>query len=141
KYKDVVKNALGDHINNTTTIVNTGNTYNGKMVFLAKGTTTVGKVEGAEQYPSPLTTGTTIDLSKIAGLTTIEDVLTISILKAGKVVASSVTDLKVTKGQMTFAIGTGSFYTALPYGEYEVVIEFTGNLAPMTPLVPATPKP
>ncbi|MDR0228542.1 MAG: hypothetical protein LBI72_05700 [Flavobacteriaceae bacterium] len=136
KYKDVVKNALGDHINNTTTIVNTGNTYNGKMVFLAKGTTTVGKVEGAEQYPSPLTTGTTIDLSKIAGLTTIEDVLTISILKAGKVVASSVTDLVITGNKLVFAIGTGSFYTSLPYGEYEVVVEFTGNLAPMAPIVP-----
>ncbi|MDM1346627.1 hypothetical protein HX017_06940 [Myroides marinus] len=143
KYKDVVKNALGDHINNSTTIVNTGNTYNGKMVFLAKGTTTVGKevvIDGkTEKHPSPLTTGTTIDLSKIAGLTTIEDVLTISILKAGKVVASSVTDLVITSNKLAFAIGTGSFYTSLPYGEYEVVLEFTGNLAPMTPLVPATP--
>lgn len=139
KYKDVVKNALGDHINNTTTIVNTGNTYNGKMVFLAKGTTTVGKEESGKKYPSPLTTGTTIDLSKIAGLTTIEDVLTISILKGGKVVASSVSDLVITGNKLAFAIGTGSFYTSLPYGEYEVVLEFTGNLAPMTPLVPATP--
>lgn len=135
KYKDVIKNALGDHINNNTTIVNTGNTYNGKMVFLAKGTTIIGKVEGTEQYPSPLTTGTTIDLSKITGLTTIEDVLSISILKAGKVVASSVTDLVITGNKLEFAIGTGSFYTSLPYGDYEVVIEFTGNLAPMTPIV------
>ena len=136
KYKDVVKNALGDHINNTTTIVNTGNTYNGKMVFLAKGTTTVGKEVAGEKHPSPLTTGTTIDLSKIAGLTTIEDVITISILKAGKVVASSVSDLVVTGNKLTFAIGTGAFYTSLPYGEYEVVLEFTGNLAPMAPIVP-----
>ncbi|MGL5273960.1 hypothetical protein [Myroides sp.] len=143
KYKDVVKNALGDHINNSTIIVNTGNTYNGKMVFLAKGTTTVGKevvIDGkTEKHPSPLTTGTTIDLSKIAGLTTIEDVLTISILKGGKVVASSVANLEITGNKLAFAIGTGSFYTSLPYGEYEVVLEFTGNLAPMTPLVPATP--
>lgn len=136
KYKDVVKNALGDHIDNSTTIVNTGNTYNGKMVFLAKGKTTVGKEVAGEKHPSPLTTGTTIDLSKIKGLTTIEDVLTISILNAGKVVASSVTDLVITNNKLTFAIGTGSFYTSLPYGEYEVVIEFTGNLAPLTPIVP-----
>lgn len=137
KYKDVIKKALGDHINNTTTIVNTGNTYNGKLVFLAKGTTTVGKVEDSIQYPSPLTTGTTIDLSKITGLTTIEDVLSISILKAGKAVASAVTDLVVTGNELAFAIGTGSFYTSLPYGDYEVVIEFTGNLES----IPVTPQP
>lgn len=137
KYKDVIKNALGDHINNNTTIVNTGNTYNGKMVFLAKGTTIIGKVEGTKQYPSPLTTGTTIDLSKITGLTTIEDVLSISILKAGKAVASSVTDLVITGNKLEFAIGTGSFYTSLPYGDYEVVIEFTGNLES----IPVTPQP
>ncbi|WP_121965273.1 hypothetical protein [Myroides sp. N17-2] len=134
KYKDIVKNALGDHIDNTTTIVNTGNTYNGKMVFLAKGKTTVGKIEGGEQYPSPLTTGVEIDLTKIAGLTTIEDVLTVSILKNGKVVASTVADLVSAGNKLAFAIGTGAFYTALPYGDYEVVVEFTGNLAPMTPI-------
>ncbi|MCC9044529.1 hypothetical protein LNQ81_17815 [Myroides sp. M-43] len=141
KYKDVVKNALGDHIDNTNTIVNTGNTYNGKMVFLAKGKTTVGKVEGADKYPSPLTTGVELDLSKITGLTSIQDVLTVSILKDGKVVASTVADLVAATNKLTFAIGTGAFYTALPYGDYEVVVEFTGNLSPMTPLVPATPKP
>lgn len=134
KYKDVVKNALGDHINDTTTIVNTGNTYNGKMVFLAKGSTKVGKEEGGVQYPSPLTTGVEIDIAKIDGLKAIEDVLTVSILKGGKVVASTVADLVAVGNKLTFSIGTGAFYTALPYGEYEVVVEFTGNLSPMTPI-------
>lgn len=135
KYKDVVKNALGDHIDNTTTIVNTGNTYNGKMVFLAKGKTTVGKEEDGVKHPSPLTTGVTLDLTKVKDLTSIEDVLTVSILKGGKVVASTVADLVAAGNKLEFAIGTGAFYTALPYGEYEVVVEFTGNITvPMTPI-------
>ncbi|MDO5857166.1 hypothetical protein Q2490_07695 [Myroides odoratimimus] len=136
KYKDIVKNALGDHIDNTTTIVNTGNTYNGKMVFLAKGKTTVGKEEGGEKLPSPLTTGVTLDLTQIKDLTSIQDVLTVTILKGGKVVASTVADLIAAGNTLKFAIGTGAFYTALPYGEYEVVVEFTGNITvPMTPII------
>ncbi|EKB05339.1 hypothetical protein HMPREF9711_01301 [Myroides odoratimimus CCUG 3837] len=135
KYKDVVKNALGDHIDNTTTIVNTGNTYNGKMVFLAKGKTTVGKEEDGVKHPSPLTTGVTLDLTQIKDLTSIQDVLTVSILKGGKVVASTVADLVAAGNKLEFAIGTGAFYTALPYGEYEVVVEFTGNITvPTTPI-------
>ncbi|MDM1361066.1 hypothetical protein HX052_13505 [Myroides marinus] len=118
KYKDVIKQALGDNITNEGDIVFTGNIYNGRQVMLVKGSTSTNG-------ESARTTGVT--LANATGDNAINGVLSIKILKAGVVVTESTKDVVVTDTKIDFNIGVGNIYTALPAGDYEVVVEYLGK--------------
>lgn len=118
KYKDVIKQALGDNITNEGDIVFTGNIYNGRQVLLAKGkTTTNGE--------SARTSGVT--LANATGDNAINGVLSIKVLKAGVVVTGSTKDVTAAGTKIDFNIGVGNIYTALPADTYEVVVEYLGK--------------
>ena len=119
KYKDIVKQELGDHITNEGDTIYTGNTYNGYKVYLGKGTTTIGEYSAVA---SPVVFG-------LADEKRIKQVLAIKLVNAaGHVITSSATDVKVDGGTtINFNIGIGNQYTILPEGTYEVVVEYASN--------------
>ncbi|WP_158961808.1 hypothetical protein [Myroides fluvii] len=121
KYKDIVKQTLGDHITNEGDTVFTGNVYNGYKVYLGKGATTISLY-------SAVATPVTLNL---VGDKQIRQVLAIKLLNtAGQVVTSNTTDVVVVGGtEIKFNIGVGNQYTMLPVGSYEVVVEYTSNEA------------
>lgn len=118
-YKDVVKKALGDNITNVGDIVLTGNVYNGRYVYLAKGTTTVGE-------NTARTKG--VELKNATGDKTIHGVLSIKLMRDDKVVATTATDIVVKDTKIDFNIGTAGQYIVVPEGDYDVVVEYTGDL-------------
>ncbi len=109
-----IKQALGDHLNSTTNVVYTGNTYNNKKVYLAKGTTTISAYSA---IATPVT---------ISGVT-VSEVLSIKLLKGTNVITSSTTDVNIENGAVKFNIGVGNQYFMLPAGDYDVVIEFAST--------------
>ncbi|WP_413511170.1 hypothetical protein [Myroides odoratus] len=119
KYKDVVKQALGDTITNLGDTVFTGNIYNGYRVYLGKGATTL-QAYSAVAAPVSFT---------LAGDKQIRQVLSIKLLDAlGHIVTASTTDVEVTGGtEIKFNIGVGNQYLMLPAATYEVVVEYTSN--------------
>jgi len=118
-YKDVVKKALGDNITNVGDIVLTGNVYNGRYVYLAKGTTTVGE-------NTARTKG--VELKNATGDKTIHGVLSIKLMRDDKVVATTATDIVVKDTKIDFNIGTAGQYIVVPKDTYDVVVEYTGDL-------------
>ncbi|MEK6452270.1 MULTISPECIES: hypothetical protein [unclassified Myroides] len=126
KYKDVVKTALGDNITNVGDIVFTGNVYNGRYVFLAKGTTKAGKEVAGTWVNSARTTG--VDLPKATDDLAIKGILSIKLMKGDIVVANSATDIKLLGTKVEFNIGMGSQFIVVPTGDYDVVVEYTGDL-------------
>lgn len=119
KYKDIVKTALGDNITKEGDIVFTGNVYNGRYVYLAKGTTQVGE-------NTARTSG--VELTKATGDKAINGVLSIKLMKGNIVVATTATDIKVSGIKIAFNIGTAGQYIVVPTGDYDVVVEYTGDL-------------
>ncbi|WP_158211273.1 hypothetical protein [Myroides phaeus] len=126
KYKDVVKKALGDNITNVGDIVLTGNVYNGRYVYLAKGTTKAGKEVAGTWVNSARTTG--VDLPKATDDLAIKGILSIKLMKGDIVVANSATDIKLLGTKVEFNIGMGSQFIVVPTGDYDVVVEYTGDL-------------
>ena len=120
KYKDIVKQTLGDTIINEGDTVFTGNVYNGYKVYLGKGATTI-QVYSAVAAPVSFTT--------LAGDKQIRQVLGIKLLNAaGHIVTESTTDVAVETGTtVKFNIGVGNQYMMLPAGNYEVVVEYASN--------------
>ncbi|QQU03239.1 hypothetical protein [Myroides odoratus] len=120
KYKDIVKQALGDTIINEGDTVFTGNVYNGYKVYLGKGTTTI-QVYSAVATP--------VSFGSLAGDKQIRQVLGIKLLNAaGHIVTESTTDVTVETGTtVKFNIGVGNQYMMLPVGAYEVVVEYASN--------------
>ncbi len=119
KYKDIVKTALGDNITEEGDIVFTGNVYNGRYVYLAKGTTQVGE-------NTAKTSG--VELTNATGNKAINGVLSIKLMKGNIVVATTATDIKVSGTTIVFNIGTAGQYIVVPTGDYDVVVEYTGDL-------------
>ncbi len=110
-----IKQALGNHLNNTTNLVFTGNTYNGKKVYLAKGTTTISAYSA---------TATPVTVQE----QTVSEVLSIKLMQGTNVITSSTTNVSVgTDGKINFNIGVGNQYFMLPAGNYDVVIEFASD--------------
>ena len=120
KYKDIVKQALGDTIINEGETVFTGNVYNGYKVYLGKGATTI-QVYSAVATP--------VSFASLAGDKQIRQVLGIKLLNAtGHIVTESTTDVTVETGTtVKFNIGVGNQYMMLPAGAYEVVVEYASN--------------
>ncbi|MCS4237192.1 hypothetical protein M2306_002777 [Myroides gitamensis] len=120
KYKDIVKQALGDTIINEGDTVFTGNVYNGYKVYLGKGATTI-QVYSAVATP--------VSFASLAGDKQIRQVLGIKLLNAaGHIVTESTTDVAVETGTtVKFNIGVGNQYMMLPAGAYEVVVEYASN--------------
>ncbi|MDR0223704.1 MAG: hypothetical protein LBI32_01420 [Myroides odoratus] len=120
KYKDIVKQALGDTIINEGDTVFTGNVYNGYKVYLGKGATTI-QVYSAVATP--------VSFASLAGDKQIRQVLGIKLLNAtGHIVTESTTDVTVETGTtVKFNIGVGNQYMMLPAGAYEVVVEYASN--------------
>ena len=120
KYKDIVKQALGDTIINEGDTVFTGNVYNGYKVYLGKGATTI-QVYSAVAAP--------VSFNTLAGDKQIRQVLGIKLLNAaGHIVTESTTDVAVETGTtVKFNIGVGNQYMMLPAGNYEVVVEYASN--------------
>ncbi|EKB07347.1 hypothetical protein HMPREF9716_01797, partial [Myroides odoratus CIP 103059] len=120
KYKDIVKQALGDTIINEGDTVFTGNVYNGYKVYLGKGATTI-QVYSAVATP--------VSFASLAGDKQIRQVLGIKLLNAtGHIVTESTTDVIVETGTtVKFNIGVGNQYMMLPAGAYEVVVEYASN--------------
>ncbi|MHC5202089.1 hypothetical protein [Myroides sp. LJL119] len=128
-----IKNMLGDKIQvDGDTIINTGDTINGEWVFKYMGKTQVGSQVGV---PSAATSGVGLPAdSNATGL------VSITLLDSNKnVVATNATNVVVTGNNIAFNIGTGNHYTALPQGEYNVIVEFTSSNVPATILGPSTP--
>ncbi|MEC4113437.1 hypothetical protein VSO92_04865 [Myroides pelagicus] len=117
-YTDVIKQALGDHITNEGDIIFTGDIYNGRQVLLVKGSTTANGT-------SARTTGVT--LANATGDNAINGVLSIKVLQNGVLITESTKDVVVTGTKIDFNIGVGNIYTALPAGDYEVVVEYLGK--------------
>ncbi|MFD0701190.1 hypothetical protein [Myroides pelagicus] len=117
-YTDVIKQALGDHITNEGDIIFTGDIYNGRKVLLVKGSTTANGT-------SARTTGVT--LANATGDNAINGVLSIKVLQNGVLITESTKDVVVTGTKIDFNIGVGNIYTALPAGDYEVVVEYLGK--------------
>ncbi len=118
KYKDIVKQELGDHITNEGDTVYTGDTYNGYKVYLGKGATTI-VAYSAEATPVTLT---------LENGAEIRQVLSIKLLTAaGHIVTSNTTDVVINGTEINFNIGVGNQYMMLTPGTYEVVVEFTSN--------------
>ncbi|SDH58474.1 hypothetical protein [Myroides phaeus] len=122
KHKDVVKKALGDNITNAGDIVFTGNVYNGRYVYLAKGTTKAGREVAGTWVNSARTTGV-----ELKNATAIHGVLSIKLMKGDIVVANSATDIVVSGTTIAFNIGTAGHYIVVPTGDYDVVVEYAGN--------------
>ena len=120
KYKDIIKQALGDIINNNGDTVFTGNVYNGHKVYLGKGETTISVYSAVA---TPVSLNITEENKKI------KQVLSIKLLNtAGHIVTSNTTDIVIVEGKtIQFNIGVGNQYTMLPAGNYEVVVEYTSN--------------
>ncbi|MGG5598771.1 hypothetical protein ACPDHJ_03080 [Myroides sp. C8-3] len=118
KYKDIIKQELGDHITNEGDTVYTGDTYNGYKVYLGKGATTI-VAYSAEATPVTLTLENGVE---------IRQVLSIKLLTAaGHIVTSNTTDVVINGTEINFNIGVGNQYMMLTPGTYEVVVEFTSN--------------
>lgn len=119
KYKDIVKQTLGDHITVEGDTVFTGNVYNGYKVYLGKGATTI-TAYSAVATPVAFT---------LVGDKQIKQVLAIKLIDdAGHIVTANTTDVVVSNGtSIQFNIGVGNQYTMLPAGDYEVVVEYTSN--------------
>ncbi|MBB1149044.1 hypothetical protein H4K35_02690 [Myroides sp. NP-2] len=120
KYKDIIKQTLGDHITNVGDTVYTGNVYNGYKVYLGKGATTIAAYSAV---------ATPVAFTIVEDLKKINQVLAIKLLDAaGHVVTANTTDVEVVDGvQIKFNIGVGNQYIMLPAGDYEVVVEYTSN--------------
>ncbi|WP_410878045.1 hypothetical protein [Myroides sp. DW712] len=121
KYKDIVKQTLGDHITVEGDTVFTGNVYNGYKVYLGKGATTITAYSAVA---APVT-------FSLDGNKQIRQVLAIKLIDAtGHIVTANTTDVEVTGGtSIKFNIGVGNQYTMLPAGSYEVVVEYASNEA------------
>ncbi|MGG5505615.1 MULTISPECIES: hypothetical protein [unclassified Myroides] len=118
KFKDIIKQELGDHITNEGDTVYTGDTYNGHKVYLGKGATTIEEYS-AIASPVALT---------LADSVNIRQVLSIKLLTtAGHIVTSNTTDVVINGNKIAFNIGVGNQYMMLKPGAYEVVVEFTSN--------------
>ena len=115
KYKDVIKQNLGDHITDLGDVIFTGNTIDGKMVYLTKSVVKTNP-------NSAKTEGVTI--AQATGDKAIDSVVSIKLLKNGNVVSSSVRDVTVTGTKIDFNMGVGNIYTVLPADTYEVIVEY-----------------
>ena len=106
-----IKNILGDTIN-TTTVVKTGDTFNGGDVYIFASTTDI-------TANSAVTTGITIPAGTVPGA-----IIGIKIINANGI-SSNVTDIVITGQKIEFNVGTGNMYNVLGAGTYDVIVEFT----------------
>lgn len=106
-----IKNILGDQINSTT-VVKTGDTYNGKDVYVYANETSIA-ANSAE------TSGVSIPGDIVPGA-----VIGIKVID-GKGISSNVTDIVISGQDINFNIGTGNMYNILGAGTYQVIVEFT----------------
>lgn len=111
-----IKNVLGDKINKTT-IVKTGDTFNGGDVYIYTNTTTIAA-------NSAVTTGITIPAGIVPGT-----IIGIKVINA-KGISANVTDIVVTAQSIAFNTGTGNMYNILGAGTYDVIVEFVGTVTP-----------
>lgn len=111
-----IKNILGDKINNTT-VVKTGDTFNGGDVYIYTNTTTIAA-------NSAVTTGITIPAGTVPGT-----IIGIKVINANGI-SANVTDIVVTAQNIAFNIGTGNMYNILGAGTYDVIVEFVGTATP-----------
>ncbi|MHC5353072.1 hypothetical protein ACYSNX_02615 [Myroides sp. LJL115] len=129
-----IKNMLGDKINNTT-IINTGDQIGDEWVYKFLGKTTVGGA--VADAPSAVTSG--IELPAGSNAT---GVVSVTLLKGKNIVANNVTQVSVdAENKISFSLGTGNHYTALPAGDYDVIIEFTSSNIPASIIGPSNPAP
>jgi hypothetical protein len=108
-----IKTILGDKINKTT-VIKTGDTYNGSDVYIYTNTTTIA-ANSAE------TTGITIPAGIAPGT-----IIGIKVISANGI-SSNVTDIAITGQQISFNVGTGNMYNILGAGTYDVIVEFTAQ--------------
>jgi len=106
-----IKKILGNKISNTT-VVNTGDTFNGKDVLIYTTQTTIAE-------NSAVTTGVSIPTGTKPGT-----VIGIKVLNANGITAN-VTDIDLDGQKIDFNIGTGNMYNILGAGTYTVIVEFT----------------
>lgn len=118
-----IKNLLGDKINNTT-VVKTGDTFNGGDVYIFTSTTSITHPD-ADATMSAITSGITIP-----NTVTPSSIIGIKVIDS-KGIASNVTDIVITGQEVKFNIGTGNTYTTLPVKNgYNVIVEFVGTVTP-----------
>lgn len=111
-----IKNILGDKINKTT-VVKTGDTFNGGDVYIYTNTTTIAA-------NSAVTSGITIPAGIKPGA-----IIGIKVIDS-KGISANVTDVVVTAQSIAFNIGTGNMYNILGAGTYDVIVEFVGTVTP-----------
>lgn len=111
--KENIKNVLGDKINQTT-VTKTGDTFNGKDVYIFSGTTVIAA-------NSAKTSGISIPENKVPA-----QVIGIKVMDS-KGISSNVTDVVSTGSTIKFNIGTGNMYNILGAGTYDVIVEFTAD--------------
>lgn len=113
---DKIKNILGDHLNvdNSNTIIFTGNTINNKKVYKFIGKTSIAKANSAKTAGVAIPTGAKIG-----------SVVSIQVLQGEMLKTTATTDVKVEGTTLKFNIGTGNQYIMIGAGEYNVIVEFT----------------
>lgn len=109
--KQEIKNQLGDKINKTT-VVKTGDTFNGGDVYIYTNTTTIAA-------NTAVTSGITIPTGTVPGT-----IIGIKVINANGI-SSNVTDVVIAGQKISFNIGTGNVYNILGAGTYDVIVEFT----------------
>ncbi|WLD23994.1 hypothetical protein NU10_00975 [Flavobacterium dauae] len=109
--KQEIKNQLGDKINKTT-VVKTGDTFNGGDVYIYTNTTTIAA-------NTAVTSGITIPTGTVPGT-----IIGIKVINANGI-SANVTDVVIAGQDIDFNIGTGNVYNILGAGTYDVIVEFT----------------
>lgn len=111
-----IKQVLGDHLNvdNSNTIIFTGNTINNKKVYKFIGKTSIAKANSAKTAGVAIPTG-----AKIGA------VVSIQVLQGEMLKTTATTDVKVEDNTLKFNIGTGNQYIMIGKGDYNVIVEFT----------------
>ncbi len=110
---EAVRDGLGYDV--SAKVVSTGNKYFGHTVYTFASFTTV-KENDAE------TSGVSLPLEYQGKKIEVVDIKLFN--ENNQVEKTGVTDVEVTKSAITFALGSGLFYTPIKAGEYRVVVEF-----------------
>lgn len=115
----IIKEEVGNKIV-TDKVIKTGNTIDGKAVFIYKAAITI---TGAK------TNGVTIGTDLLEGVTSIERVLNIQVFRGTALITNAVTDVVIQAGvnKVDFNLGSGKMYTPVTDGEYQVILEFTAG--------------
>ena len=113
---DKIKNILGDHVSveNSNTVIFTGNTINNKKVYKFIGTTNIAKANSAKTSGVSIPSGATVG-----------SVVSIQVLQGEMLKTTATTDIEVKGGKLNFNIGSGNQYIMIGEGDYNVIVEFT----------------